>query len=145
VALLDCGHPQHLRHDPPLVERPWVTTEKGRSARLGQHLDCVRCDRFELPPDFVRYKQTAEFTETSVPAGLRKDHATKAGVWAKIVVHAGALRYHVDALQVRFDLAPGAPGIVLPEVVHHVEPLGAVRFHVEFYRDRASEPGAGEG
>jgi len=62
VALLACGHRQHVRHDPPLVERPWVTTEHGRNARLGQHLDCVRCDAFEIPDGFVPYKRTDTFT-----------------------------------------------------------------------------------
>lgn len=44
VARLACGHGQHVRHDPPLVSRPWVLTEDGRTARLGQILNCVRCD-----------------------------------------------------------------------------------------------------
>ena len=43
-ALLDCGHPQHVRHDPPLVTRAWVLTEEGRASRLGLELDCKRCD-----------------------------------------------------------------------------------------------------
>jgi tellurite methyltransferase len=135
TALLDCGHRQHVRHDPPLVERPWVLTEEGRASRLGQKLDCVRCDRFEMPAHFVAYKETAEFTEASVPAALRRDHTTKPGVWARIVVREGALRYHVDVLDVHLELRAGeAPGVVLPEVPHRVEPLRAVRFHVEFYR-----------
>ena len=46
-ALLDCGHPQHVRHDPPLVTREWVLTEEGRASRLGQELDCKRCDEEE--------------------------------------------------------------------------------------------------
>jgi hypothetical protein len=50
VALLACGHRQHVRHDPPLVERPWVTTTAGRRGRLGQTLDCLKCDAGE-PPD----------------------------------------------------------------------------------------------
>ena len=132
VALLDCGHAQHVRHDPPLVERPWVLTAEGRATRLGERLDCVRCERFELPEGAAVYKQTATFDESSVPAGLLKDHATRHGVWGRIVVHGGRLRYHVDDMGVRFDLAPDSAGIVVPEVVHHVEPLGAVRFHVEF-------------
>jgi tellurite resistance-related uncharacterized protein len=133
VALLDCGHPQHVRHDPPLVERPWVLTPEGRAARIGALLDCVRCDRFELPAGFVRYKQTDAFDEASVPSGLLRDHSTKPGVWAKIVVHSGVLRYHVEALGRSFDLTPEAPGIVLPAVSHHIEPRGKVSFHVEFY------------
>lgn len=43
-ALLDCGHPQHVRHDPPLVTRPWVLTEEGRASRLGLELECIRCE-----------------------------------------------------------------------------------------------------
>jgi Protein of unknown function (DUF3565) len=44
VAELECGHDQHVRHAPPITERPWVMTEKGRSSRLGQELNCVKCD-----------------------------------------------------------------------------------------------------
>ena len=29
IALLSCGHPQHVRHRPPFFERPWVTSEAG--------------------------------------------------------------------------------------------------------------------
>lgn len=43
-AELECGHPQHVRHDPPLTSRPWVLTEDGRASRLGLELDCKRCD-----------------------------------------------------------------------------------------------------
>lgn len=140
VALLACGHPQHVRHTPPFMNRPWVTSEAGRAAKIGQMLDCVRCDRFELPPDFTRYKETAIFTEKSLPAALRKNHTTRAGVWGRIVVHQGRLRYDVAPLGARFELSPrDAPGIVPPEVPHHVEPLGPVRFHIEFYRSPERE------
>lgn len=44
VADLECGHGQHVRHDPPWMVREWVTTEEGRATRLGQDLNCVRCD-----------------------------------------------------------------------------------------------------
>ena len=43
-AELDCGHFQHVRHDPPLTTRPWVLTEEGRASRIGFELDCKRCD-----------------------------------------------------------------------------------------------------
>ena len=46
-AILDCGHPQHVRHDPPLVTREWVLTEEGRASRLGVELECRRCDEEE--------------------------------------------------------------------------------------------------
>ncbi len=43
VAELSCGHTQHVRHDPPLVERPWVLTPEGRATRLGEKLACAKC------------------------------------------------------------------------------------------------------
>ena len=134
IAILSCGHPQHVRHNPPFINRPWVTTEQGRNSMLGVALNCVRCDRFELPDSFVSYKQTPVFTEETVPAGLKKDHSTKTGVWAKIIVTEGKLRYRVDALGTDMELSQDKPGIVVPEVLHSVEPLGAVRFFVEFYK-----------
>jgi hypothetical protein len=46
-AELECGHFQHVRHDPPLATRPWVLTAEGRASRLGLELDCKRCDEEE--------------------------------------------------------------------------------------------------
>jgi hypothetical protein len=47
VAELECGHNQHVRHDPPWMIREWVTTEEGRRSRLGMELNCKRCDEGE--------------------------------------------------------------------------------------------------
>ncbi len=44
VAMLECGHEQHVRHKPPLVERPWVLTAEGRAAKIGVEIDCKACD-----------------------------------------------------------------------------------------------------
>jgi tellurite methyltransferase len=115
TAVLDCGHRQNVREREISV-------------------DCPQCDRFEWPVDFIAYKRTPEFTETTIPAGLLKDHATKKGVWARIVVLEGCLMYTVEMLNATFRLDPATPGIVLPEVLHHIAPLGAVRFYVEFNR-----------
>jgi hypothetical protein len=43
VADLECGHGQHVRHDPPWQNRPWVTTVEGRAGFLGSRLKCVLC------------------------------------------------------------------------------------------------------
>jgi hypothetical protein len=50
VAELDCGHYQHVRHQPPWMNREWVTHEEGRSSMLGHMLDCKKCDE-GAPPD----------------------------------------------------------------------------------------------
>ena len=52
-AELDCGHFQHVRHDPPLTTRPWVLTEEGRASRLGFKLDCKRCDEEESAEEII--------------------------------------------------------------------------------------------
>lgn len=44
VAELDCGHNQHVRHNPPWINRVWVTTAEGRAGRLGSVLRCKKCD-----------------------------------------------------------------------------------------------------
>jgi len=48
MAELDCGHHQHLRHQPPWTNRLWVTTPEGRATHLGGVLDCKKCD-YGLP------------------------------------------------------------------------------------------------
>jgi tellurite methyltransferase len=87
-------------------------------------------------PDAVRpYRRTAEFSESSVPPALRGRHTTKPGVWARIHVLEGSLRYRILAPEPEEHvLTPDSPGIVAPEVPHEVEPVGRVRFFVEFLR-----------
>jgi hypothetical protein len=50
VADLECGHGQHVRHDPPWQQRPWVLHQETRREYLGVELECVKCDR-AAPPD----------------------------------------------------------------------------------------------
>jgi len=44
VADLQCGHGQHVRHQPPMTNRLWVLTEEGRRQHLGETLNCKKCD-----------------------------------------------------------------------------------------------------
>jgi len=43
VAELECGHSQHVRHDPPWQVRPWVISSEGRASHLGTLLECILC------------------------------------------------------------------------------------------------------
>lgn len=45
IAVLECGHTQHVRHRPPWQIREWVTTEAGRNQKLGVLLECPECER----------------------------------------------------------------------------------------------------
>ncbi len=44
IADLECGHSQHIRHQPPFKLAPWVLEEEGRASRIGQLLECRLCD-----------------------------------------------------------------------------------------------------
>ncbi|MFI8479941.1 DUF3565 domain-containing protein [Pseudomonas sp. NPDC078700] len=43
VAVLSCGHTQHLRHEPPWQNRAWVESPELRRAQLGQPFMCGWC------------------------------------------------------------------------------------------------------
>lgn len=48
VADLACGHTQHVRHDPPWQNRPWVLTEQGRKEKLGVMFECKSVMNWDL-------------------------------------------------------------------------------------------------
>lgn len=79
------------------------------------------------------YKSTSVFDEVSLPAGLRREHRTKAGSWGVIRVLEGRLRYQVLDPSSELVLEPGRPGLILPEQAHLVEPLGPIRMQIDFY------------
>lgn len=88
-----------------------------------------------LPPDVVSYQRTKEFSEITVPKALTARHSTKAGVWGRINVVQGTLHYRIlEPMPEEHSLSPDHPGVVEPEILHEVEPIGKVRFFVEFFR-----------
>jgi hypothetical protein len=50
VAELSCGHNQHVRHNPPWINRIWVMSAEGRTAKIGVLLQCKKCDE-DTPKD----------------------------------------------------------------------------------------------
>lgn len=94
-----------------------------------------------LPDSVVPGRRTPEFTELTVPRGLLERHRTKSETWGEIVVLEGVLVYrilHPDKKE--FQLVPGNPGIIEPTILHEVEPRGAVRFYIQFYREPSVPP-----
>jgi tellurite resistance-related uncharacterized protein len=88
-----------------------------------------------LPTDVAPYQRTREFTESTIPDALRRRHTTKPGVWGRIQVLEGELRYRIlEPVLEEHTLTAERHGIVEPQVPHEVEPLGRVRFFVEFLR-----------
>jgi tellurite resistance-related uncharacterized protein len=96
-----------------------------------------------LPQGLESYRRTDLFSEKSVPAGLLKAHATKAGTWGLIRVTDGDLLYRIEderripvEHRLRADLPPG---VVEPTILHSVQPIGPVCFYVEFFRAATPE------
>ncbi|MNF90086.1 hypothetical protein D3C84_726390 [compost metagenome] len=52
VAVLSCGHTQHLRHQPPWQSRAWVLDPALRAAQLGRFFPCGWCAQ-GLAPDSI--------------------------------------------------------------------------------------------
>lgn len=132
VAELDCKHRQHVRHQPPWQERPWVLDAAARAERVGQLIECAACDRAEMPEGLPYVRTTPEFTSQTVPAALRRAHRVADGVWGRVRVLAGALRFR--SAGVDLVLTAGEWRNIPPGVEHEVEPDGDARFAVEFWR-----------
>ena len=99
-----------------------------------------------LPSGLAAYRRTPVFDQDNLPPGLLHNHSTKAGVWALIHVLEGRLRYRITKPPSETMLTPGTPGVVLPQQLHEVEPVGSVRFFVEFYavKDVEGSPHVGQ-
>jgi tellurite methyltransferase len=87
-----------------------------------------------IPAGYVANRRTPVFTQDTVPPALLSAHETKGGAWAMIHVFEGKLRYCIETPPSKSILEPGQPGVIEPEVRHHVEPIGPVRFYLEFHR-----------
>lgn len=132
-AVLGCGHRQHVRHQPPFINRPWVTTKAGRTSRLGHELDCVRCDRLELPDHVQAAQTTAAFTQQNIDRALARARVLGVQSWLRIVIVQGALRYRAPLLAVDSRLDANTVGIVPPAVACNLVPLGHVLFYFEAF------------
>ena len=84
------------------------------------------------------YRSTPVFDETTLPAALRAEHNTKAGVWGVIRVLEGRLRYTIIEPPSEIVLTPARSGLVNPAQKHFVTPLGPVKMQIDFYNEPPS-------
>lgn len=103
--------------------------------KLPQVIDAILVAMKTLPSNVKAYKRTPLFTGESIPAALLNKHNTKAGSWGLINVEEGELEYQIENGE-SYILSPSFPGVVEPEVFHHVRAIGKVVFYVEFYQTK---------
>ncbi|HEX7167340.1 MAG TPA: DUF3565 domain-containing protein [Acidimicrobiales bacterium] len=133
VAELSCLHGQHVRHQPPFVDRGWVVTAEGRAARVGTGIDCPLCDRGELPDGLHVVRTAGPFDDRSVPRGLLRDHRVAPRTWARLRVLAGSVAIAMGTdPSTRYELASGEDRGIPPEVVHAVALSGDARIEIDF-------------
>ncbi len=104
-----------------------------------------------LPDGLTLQRSTDVFTDESVPDGLRRAHRVATGVWGRLRVLDGALRFvweptqptdvggigHVDGgidVAEPVELVAGDSVVIPPDTPHRVEPAPGCRFLVEFHR-----------
>lgn len=135
MALLDCGHFQHMRHSPPLIEREWVLSEEGRASHLGTSLNCVSCDEREIPGIAVYLSTSPSFTELTIPEALRKRRHSGTGLWAKVCVTEGSLELEMfEPINEKQTLTPDNPAVLPPGVPYSLATPAQVKFHIEFLK-----------
>ena len=89
----------------------------------------------ELPDGLELQRVTDVFDADSVPAGLLRAHQIAEGVWGRLVVHGGTVRFvWEDDPEHPATLHEGDSIVVPPLRRHHVELGDGARFAVEFHR-----------
>jgi tellurite resistance-related uncharacterized protein len=127
VAELSCLHGQHVRHEPPFTERPWVQDAAGRAGRVGTDIECPLCDRAELPEGLEVVRTAGPFDETTLPAALRRDHLVADRTWAVLRVVNGEVRFTlatepaIDRIMVAGEQQAIPPAT--PHAVHVTRPM----------------------
>lgn len=88
-----------------------------------------------LPSDVRLVRTTPELDEASVPPGLLGAHRVAEGVWGRLVVRSGSLRFVFDDdPHGARSVAAGGHVVIPPRRVHHLEIDQPVTFVVEFHR-----------
>ncbi len=145
VAELSCLHNQHVRHQPPFLERPWVQDPSGRAAAVGGEIECPLCDRAELPERLHIVRRAGPFDAASLPAGLRRAHRIPDATWGYLRVLEGAAGFTMETdPPIRIRLEAGESQPIPPGVPHAVSIEGPVRLVVDFLT-RDERPSCGSG
>ncbi|MGB0938620.1 MAG: DUF1971 domain-containing protein [Colwellia sp.] len=99
----------------------------------------------KIPENFINYKSTKTFDKSNVPKMFLHLHNTRAGVYGKIYVTSGTLKFfgfthRRGEIEQEITIESGSYAISPPEYWHKVELLTEdTKFHVDFYADKESE------
>lgn len=141
VAELSCLHNQHVRHQPPFRDRPWVLSASGRDNRVGSGLDCPLCDRAELPSGLTVARSAGPFDADNLPAALQRAHRVAERTWGRLRVLDGSVWFTMEtAPPLDVALAAGDEQPIPPGVPHALRLVGTTRVVVDFLVPAAAKP-----
>lgn len=99
----------------------------------------------EIPADFVNYKTTFLMDKDNIPKLFLFEHNTKAGVYGKICVAVGEVKFfgfktRRGVIEKEITIKAGDFAISPPEYWHKVELMTEdTQFNVEFYAQQDSD------
>ncbi|MFT7598074.1 MAG: tellurite resistance-related uncharacterized protein [Acidimicrobiales bacterium] len=94
----------------------------------------MRLEDLAIPEGLVLVRTTPEFDETTVPAGLLRNHRVAAGVWGVVRVRSGRIGFSFDDEPgSRRSISAGESQVIPPERPHHLVLQGKVLLAVEFF------------
>ena len=99
---------------------------------VGTSWNCPLCDRAELPTGLSIARSIGPFDESTLPAGLRRNHRVAERTWGLVRVLSGTVRFSMQTdPPFVIDLGPGDEQPIPPGVLHAVEVTEA-RLEVDF-------------
>ncbi len=85
--------------------------------------------------DPTPYSSSPVFTEETLPDALKRKHCTKRGVWGVVRVTKGEVMLQFEDGTEEQLLSPGRFGLLLPDQLHWVSPMGKCIMQIDFYRE----------
>ena len=92
----------------------------------------------KLPPGLSPSGGSLNFTESTIPEALQREHALAAGRWGMLHVLEGRLRFVDMSSGVERVLEAGDVQVIHPEWPHRVVVEGVVRCRIDFFREATS-------
>ncbi len=84
--------------------------------------------------DKTPYKKTPIFNAKNVPKAILDRHNTKEGIWGKLVVVSGTLKFIDLEKGSEFILGKGQFQIIEPTKWHRLELIDNPEFYIEFFK-----------
>jgi len=107
---------------------------QSKAARIASRLSLALSGRQPTAreADIQPYRTTPVFEAGTLPPPLLRNHSLKSDTWGVLRVLDGAVNYVVTG-QAAMVVERGLPGIIEPDIEHHLEIIGPVKLQIEFY------------